>query len=290
MRRPFRQRDRMIETVASSSASNGSNQQPNTWPTGSGEMATLVRDYAWSRTVLGKSQSWQQSLRTAVELTLSCQFPMFVLWGGDLIQIYNDAYRDLMGSKHPAGLGQATCDCWPEVRKINEPIYAQVLQGETLTFRDQLYPITRHGYLEDAYFTLCYSSLRDDGGAIQGVLVTVFETTKQRRATEALKASEARLTDLFQQIPAFVTVLRGPEHVFEMTNPLYQELVGFRDVLGKSVATALPEAVEQGYTALLDKVYKTGEVYRAHGTRFSLTRAVEQGNEDLYVDRVSALA
>jgi PAS domain S-box-containing protein len=249
-------------------------------------MATLVRRYDWSRTVLGKFESWQQSLRTAVELTLSCQFPMIVLWGSDLIQVYNDAYREVMGSKHPAGLGQATFDCWPEVWKINEPIYAKVFQGETLTFTDQLYPITRHGYLEDAYFTLCYSPLHDDEGAIRGVLVTVFETTEQKRATEALKANEARLTDLFQQIPAFVTVLRGPEHVFEMTNPLYRELVGFRDVLGKSVATALPEAVEQGYTALLDKVYKTGEVYRAHGARFTLTRAMEQGSEDLYLDLV----
>jgi len=276
----------MTEVFASSSGTSRPSQQPNSWPTGSGEMATLVRDYHWSTTVLGKSESWQQSLRTAVDLTLACQFPMIVLWGSDLIQIYNDAYRDLMGSKHPAGLGQATWDCWPEVRKITEPIYAQVLQGETLTFTDQLYPITRHGYLEDAYFTLCYSPLRGDEGAIQGVLVTVFETTEQRRATEALKANEGSLTDLFQQIPAFVTVLRGPEHVFEMTNPLYQELVGLRDVLGKPVATALPEAVEQGYTALLDKVYKTGEVYRAHGTRFSLTRAPERGKEDLYVDLV----
>ncbi len=276
----------MIETIASSSTTNEPGQQPNSWPTGSGEMATLVRGYDWPRTVLGKYETWQQSLRTAVDLTLACQFPMIVLWGSDLIQIYNDAYKELMGSKHPAGLGQATFDCRPEVRKINEPIYAQVLQGETLTFTDQLYPIARHGYLEDAYFTLCYSPLRDDQGATSGVLVTVFETTEQRRATEALKGSEARLTELFQQIPAFVTVLRGPEHVFEMTNPLYQELIGVRDVLGKSVATAFPEAVEQGYTTLLDKVYQTGEVYRAHGLRFSLMRVAEQGSEELYFDVV----
>lgn len=116
--------------------------------------------------------------------------------------------------------------------------------------------------------------------------MTVFETTEQRRATEALKGSEARLTELFQQIPAFVTVLRGPEHIFEMTNPPYQELIGFRDVLGKSVATAFPEAVEQGYTTLLDKVYQTGEVHRAHGLRFSLMQVAGQGSKELYFDVV----
>ena len=131
---------------------------------------------------------------------------MIVLWGNDLVQIYNDAYRELMGNKHPAGLGQPTQDCWPEVWKINEPIYARVLAGETLTFEDQLYPITRHGYVEDAYFTLCYSPLRDEAGEIKGVLVTVFETTKERRARTAVQPSEAGLKELFEQAPAFVAV------------------------------------------------------------------------------------
>ncbi len=229
---------------------------------------------------------WQQSLRTAVELAMACRFPMIVLWGDDLIQIYNDAYRDLMGSKHPIGLGQATRECWPEVWHINEPIYRKALLGESLTFEDQLYPITRHGYLEQAFFTLCYSPLRDDTGTIHGVLVTVYETTEQILAKERLQASEARLNELFKQAPVFMAMLRGPEHVFEMTNAPYQKLIGGRNVLGKSVAVALPEAVEQGFTALLDNVYKTGKVYRANGACFSITRAVEQGNEDLFVDLV----
>jgi len=189
------------------------------------------------------------------------------------------------GKQAPGGPGSAYQDCWPEVWKINEPIYALVLAGETLTFEDQLYPITRHGYVEDAYFTLCYSPLRNEAGAIEGVLVTVFETTEERRAKTALQASEAGLKELFEQAPAFVAVLRGPDHVFEMTNPLYQELVGHREVLGKSVAAALPEAEEQGFTALLDMVYRTGEAFRAEGARISINRNGEQ-KEDRFLDFV----
>jgi PAS domain S-box-containing protein len=259
---------------------------PLLWPLGDGDATSLIRNYEWSRTALGSSASWPQSLRSSVDLALACNFPMIVLWGKDLYQIYNDAYRELMGNKHPAGLGQATRECWPEVWQFNEPVYARVLAGEAVTFEDQLYPITRHGYLEDAYFTLCYSPLRHESGSISDVLVTVFEKTEQMRAKAALEASEARLSELFDQAPAFFAVLRGPEHIFELTNPLYQELVDFRDVLGKPIATALPEAAEQGFTALLDQVYRTGVPFHARGSSIRIDRRAEGGKKELFMDFV----
>ena len=159
------------------------------WPVRGGMMATLIREHDWSQTSIGRIASWPQNLRTNVDLILACKFPMVVLWGEELIQIYNDGYCDLMGKKHPRGLGQLTRDCWPEVWHINKPIYKRVLQGETLTFEDSLYPITRHGYLEDAYFTLCYSPLSDESGLIQGILVTIFETT-ERVSAELARSGE----------------------------------------------------------------------------------------------------
>ena len=153
-----------------------------TWPLGKGEMANLVRAFNWASTPLGAFRSWPQSLRTAVDLALACRFPMVVLWGSDLIQIYNDGYCDLMGDKHPLGLGQPTRECWPEVWQINEPIYARVRAGETVTLEDELYPIRRHRRLENAYFTLCYSALRNEASEIDGILVTVFETTERVEA------------------------------------------------------------------------------------------------------------
>jgi PAS domain-containing protein len=147
------------------------------WPSGAGEVVTLMRSRDWTAHSLGMPTAWPQSLRTSIELTVASSFPMIVLWGPDLIQFYNDAYRNIMGVKHPAGLGQATERCWPEVWDFNKPVYARVLKGESLTFEDQLFPIRRYGFLENAYFTLCYSPLRLESGAVEGVFITVFETT-----------------------------------------------------------------------------------------------------------------
>jgi hypothetical protein len=77
-------------------------------------MSALVRTHDWSSTPLGAAESWPASLKTATSLILECEFPMILLWGTALVQIYNDGYRALMGQKHPDGLGQPTRDCWPE--------------------------------------------------------------------------------------------------------------------------------------------------------------------------------
>lgn len=88
-----------------------------------------------------------------------------------------------------------TRECWPEVWHINEPQYRKVFSGETFTLEDSLYPINRHGYVEDAWFTLSYSPLRDESQAVAGVLVTVFETSAKVRNRAARQAIEARLSE-----------------------------------------------------------------------------------------------
>ena len=165
----------------------------STWPTGTSITSDLVRQTNWAATPLGPADEWPVGLCTIVGTLLACSFPMVALWGPELVQIYNDGYAEIMGQKHPAGMGQPTSQCWPEVWEFNESVYRQVLQGQTLTFENQLFPITRHGTLEDAYFTLCYSPLRDESQEVAGVLVTVFETTKRIEA-EATLVESARLT------------------------------------------------------------------------------------------------
>lgn len=178
--------------------------EPHAWPPGDSEMAGRIRTHHWAATPLGPIEGWPHSLRCAIDFILPAGFPMIVLWGDDLIQLYNDGYRALMGNKHPAGLGQPTRESWPEVWHINAPIYARVRQGETLTFEDSLYPITRSGRLEDAWFTLSYSPLRDDSGAIAGMLVTVTETTDQVRESRRRDAAEAALGKREERFRAFV--------------------------------------------------------------------------------------
>jgi len=108
----------------------------------------------------------------------------------------------------------------------------------------------------------------------------------QRRESEALRAEQKRLEELYRQAPAFLAVLRGPDHVFEMTNPRYQTLIGHRDVLGKSLRQALPEAAEQGFNDLLDRVYRTGEPFVGNSVPVKLARTPGQPLEDTFLDFV----
>ena len=171
------------------------------WPSDSTETGLLVRTLDWSRTPLGPVAAWPESLRSSVDLVLACSFPMILLWGPNLVQIYNDGYSTIMGAKHPQGMGQATQLCWPEVWEFNKPVYDKVFHGDTLTFENQLFPITRHGFLEQAYFTLCYSPARDGNGEIAGVLVTVFETTLQLRAEARQMQVELDLRQMIDSTP-----------------------------------------------------------------------------------------
>lgn len=155
-------------------------------------MTSLVARHDWSASGIGPQAQWSPVLRATVDLVLAHGFPMVLLWGRDLIQVYNDGYRVILEDKHPTGLGQPTQVCWPEAWHINGPIYERVWAGETLTFDDKKIPLARHGPLEDAWFTLTYSPVRE-AGAVAGVLVTVVETTSGYLAIRALREREADL-------------------------------------------------------------------------------------------------
>ena len=241
----------------------------------SGEMADRTREFDWDNNVLGPIEGWSQALVTTVNNLLATKHPMFLWWGRELIQFYNDAYRRSIGSdKHPSALGQRGEDCWPEIWPIIGPQIAQVMStGEATWNENRLVPIIRDGKLEDVYWTYSYSPVRESDGSIQGTLVTCTETTASTLAETTLRRRLASLAELFERAPAFFALLRGPEHIFELTNPMYQKLIANRDVIGKSVREAVPEVEEQGFIGLLDEVYATGQPYI--GRSIPLTLAVE---------------
>ena len=222
-----------------------------------GEMSDLTRDFDWSQTAIGPFEQWPDALLVTVNTLLASPHPMFLWWGRDLVQFYNDAYRNLLrDDKHPLALGQKGPECWPEIWPIISPQIEQVMTtGLPIWKEDQLIPIYRDGKLEDVYWTYAYSAVRDTCGEICGTLVTCTETTRKQLAEQTLRQDFKRLADLFQQAPAFFTLLRGPQHIFEMINPPYQQLLGPRSVLGKTVREALPEVEDQGFISLLDNVY-----------------------------------
>jgi len=166
---------------------------------GGGEMGALTRAYDWSATPLGKPANWPQSLRTAVRILLNTNHPMFIWWGPQLTQFYNDAYRQTMGpERHPSALGQAGRDCWAEIWHIIGPQIEQVMTGGGATWHEnQLVPVTRHGRLDQVYWTYGYSPI-DEGDGIGGVLVVCRDVTKDYLAAAALREREAELARVQQ--------------------------------------------------------------------------------------------
>jgi PAS domain S-box-containing protein len=166
---------------------------------GGGEMGALTREHDWSATPLGKPEAWLQSLRTAVRILLNSNHPMFIWWGPDLIQFYNDAYRQTMGpERHPSALGQRGRECWVEVWPIIGPQIEQVMSGGGATWHEnQLVPVTRHGRLEQVYWTYGYSPI-DEGDRVGGVLVVCRDVTKDYLAAAELREREAELARVQQ--------------------------------------------------------------------------------------------
>jgi len=135
----------------------------------------------WSQTPLGPVASWPHSLRTVVGLCLSSRYPISIFWGQELIQLYNDAYRPILGAtKHPRALGQPGRVTWPEIWSFIGPMFADVVErGISHAGDDTLFVLDRNGYAEETYFNFSYDPIRDDDGRVGGVFVACQETTER---------------------------------------------------------------------------------------------------------------
>lgn len=141
-------------------------------------MGALIRALDWSKTPLGPVERWPQSLKTSVSICLNSRFPVLIWWGPELVKIYNDAYVELIGTKHPTALGLAGRKVWPEIWDTIGPLLEGVKErGEATWADDLLLMLERNGYAEECYFTFSYSPIRDESGGIGGVFTPVLETT-----------------------------------------------------------------------------------------------------------------
>ena len=236
---------------------------------GGGEMGTLTRQYDWARTSLGAPEHWPQSLRTVVSMMLSSRFPMFLWWGNDLLQFYNDAYRPSLGNegKHPLALGQKGADCWLEAWDIIYPLIEQVRNdGKATWSEDQLVPIFRNGSVEDVYWTFGYSPVRGENDNVEGVLVICTETTEKVYNLKRMVASEQRFRNLIVESTIATAVLSGPNMVVEIANDAMLKMWGKdSSVIGKPLAIIMPELLNQRYVGLLKHVFDTGETITEEG-------------------------
>ena len=149
---------------------------------GDSEMGRVMRAVDWSVTSLGPVDQWPPSLRMMVRLILANRMPILLWWGPDYIQLYNDAYRPVLGAKHPVSMGQPTRECWHEIWHVLEPLIDTPYTGGPATWmEDILLEINRYGFVEETHFTIAYSPVPDESApsGIGGVIATVHEITQK---------------------------------------------------------------------------------------------------------------
>ena len=381
------------------------------------DTAARIAAFDWSKTPLGPLSSWSHSLRTTVNLCLTSRFPMFVWWGPELINIYNDAYALQLGKRHPGALGMPAAKVWSEIwSMIEEDTYSVVRDGKAIVKERVRFLMERNGYPEETYYTYSHSPVLDDDGKIRGLFQVCIDETgrvkaeserdrlaiENRRVDEQAKTilesisdgffavdrqwrfsylnsmaerildrtsadligkgiwdeypllvgteferlyrrvqadrqagtttayyadhqrwyevhvypapddgisvyfqnvsdrkqleiererllaerenQRARLAEVITHAPAFMCMLRGPDHVYELANQKYEELVGRRELIGKTIRDAIPEAEGQGFFEILDDVYRTGKAFTGNEVPIRLRRGSNQALVERYIN------
>ncbi len=147
---------------------------------GGGEMAALMRSRDWSQSSLGSIETWSQSLKTGIQIILGSRYPMFIWWGQDLINFYNDAYIPVLGKRHPKALGESASDIWAELWHSIGPFADEVLNHGNPSWNEEFLEIVeRNGYREEAYFTFSYSPIGRDEDGIGGIFCACTEDTRR---------------------------------------------------------------------------------------------------------------
>jgi len=239
---------------------------------GGGEMGELIRSFDWSKTTVGSPDTWPQSLRIAVNIMLDCPFGMYIAWGNDYIQLYNDGYRPILGTtKHPQALGNSTRQTFAEIWPTIGPMFEGVMQGTPVRLHDFTLQLNRNGFLEECVFDFSYSPLRLEDGEVGGVLVTVLETTEKIKAIKALKESEGRFQNLIREANVGIIVLSGEAMRVEVVNDAYGRLIELKpvDLLGKPLFDVIPHA-EDYFRPILNKVRLTGESLYTYDQPYSV--------------------
>jgi PAS domain-containing protein len=248
-------------------------------------MGARIRAFDWASHPLGPPSGWPPTLRMAVSLCLNSSFPTAVYWGPDLHLLYNDAWMEIAADKHPWILGKPAREGWSDIWHVIGPQFEHVLSaGQGMALYDQMLPMLRGGAVRETWWNYSFTPIGEAGHGVVGVFSQGNEVTEVVRARRERQREVDRWREILRQAPAAVALLNGPRHVFEFANQTYLRLVGDRDIVGKTVAEALPEIAAQGFVGLLDGVYRSGEPCLGQGTAVKLQRVADGPIEDCVMD------
>jgi PAS domain S-box-containing protein len=195
---------------------------------GGGELAEAIAAFDWSKTPLGPIEGWPATIKTTVALMLRSPVPMVSLWGEPGTMIYNDAYSKFAGTRHPALLGSAVREGWPEVADFNDNIMKVVLgRGETLSYRDFELVLYRSGSAEPehVWFNLDYSPVLSEDGTPIGVIAIVVVITEAHYAAIELNENQRRL-EFLDRLGKETTKTSDADSILAITTRMVGEYLG----------------------------------------------------------------
>lgn len=182
-------------------------QRADDFLAGGGELGALLRAHDWSQSPLGPPADWPRSLKTAVRIMLTSRQPIWVGWGPELIYLYNDPYKAIIGGRHPWAVGKPTATVWREIWPDIEPLLSTAMTGDGTYVESQLLIMERNGYPEETYYTFSYSPIPGDDGAPAGIICANTDETQR-------VLGERQLT-LLRELAARTAEARTPQQACE---------------------------------------------------------------------------
>ena len=214
---------------------------------GGGKMGAMIRAFDWAATGLGEPATWPNALKQTVNLLLTTPFPVLICWGEDYIQLYNDAFRPInSATKRPQALGSSARDTYSETWDSIGPIFSQTMAGQAVSIPNFKVAINRKGYTENRYFDISYSPIRDEQGAINGVLVMGVEITEQVRAIDEFQSLNEEMTAVNEELAAANEELAATNEELAATNDELieaQESTRRSEKLFRSIALNIPKSL-----------------------------------------------
>lgn len=215
-------------------------REPGRWLVGGGACGRLVRERNWADSPLGPIDGWPGVLRTTVANIVHSPIAKVLMWGPDHVMIYNDAYSQVTGPRHPAALGGRVREVWPELWDWNRDILERGFRGEDIAYCDQTLIVTRAGVPEQVIFDLYYTPVYLERGDVGGVMCTVVENTGRVEAERRLAESEAELRIITDSLPVLVAFVDRDER-YRFANEYYRDYLGVdpEAMLGSRISDVL---------------------------------------------------
>ena len=213
------------------------------WPVGGGACGDLVRTAAWDANPLGPIDEWSLELRATVANVVNSPVAKVLMWGPDHIMLYNDAYAEIAGVKHPAAFGAPVAAVWPEIWDWNREMLEAGFRGERRSYRDQALTLSRGGVSASVTFDLFYTPVYEADGRVGGVLCTCVDNSARVAAEQRHVESERELRTITDAMPVLISFI-DRDHVFRFANRFYVDWFGMTpdEVVGRHMRDVVGEA------------------------------------------------